>query len=751
MTRKKHVLSGLLLSTALSAVPAAVPAQDLGIDCHEPRRTPDGRIIYDQGHETRALCEADRARALAFAALLTTVRSRVAQALRVLPPPLLESFVQHLETDSDPAAWRPAAADLDALRNLPATQAWAWHRSVPAFWENGVLDGAGIDAGWQVRARGCRVGPLDDAMQVLVWLEPASLGDRWTPAMVQRTVSAWHALRERRGLAVERAPRVTAGTSTAPALRDADGQERPVDACFGAIDPGPWAPTVRPLLAMETRVGWPRERERRDAACTDPGLVGFRREERTSLRGVFLDAAGAPLLDGSGNLLADGNAAWHETRNLCRVPREIVIPRIEDCDTPGTLAGRSVQGHVVREYLYRERRVPGLPTRVVSWPVDGDGSFTAAGATQTAQPGARGTFCDDDNFPDPEAPVVTSGPVPQCVATHGNSYPLGSRPGEWRRIDYPDGWPVADRYVVWEEDRCYRTDTRSRSESRTLGCPAGQLGSVSQRRSVTDSRRIWSPESGRAPGPWRVSSAGGWSTTSNTCYTPPPPPPPPPDDDDDDGTPPPRPISDPPDDDSGIPPRPTPNDDNDDNGGDETSFTYAVDIDGDGDLDFSTIQQAAATQQEGWRPPPGSIVWYEDTSSPDIEDDGDDSDGDDDKGGCFLTTAVVGRRGEADDGPTLTALRAFRDGWMATHPEGPALVAEYYEVAPRIVAAIPRDHPDWDWVGTQVDRAVAEIAAARPEAAFETYCGMVRRLRDRWLSESRATHLNPPAAPSRAA
>ncbi|MYG80836.1 MAG: hypothetical protein F4187_03240 [Gemmatimonadetes bacterium] len=172
MTRKRRTLSGLLLSTALTAVPAALPAQDLGIDCHEPRRTPDGRIVLDRGHETRALCEADRTRALGFAALLTTVRARVAQALRVLPPPLLENFVQHLETHSDPAAWRPAAADLNALRALPATTRWAWHRSVPAFWRNGVLDGAGIDAGWQVRARGCRVGPTDDAMQVRYWLEP---------------------------------------------------------------------------------------------------------------------------------------------------------------------------------------------------------------------------------------------------------------------------------------------------------------------------------------------------------------------------------------------------------------------------------------------------------------------------------------------------------------------------------------------------------------------------------------------------
>ena len=39
-------------------------------------------------------------------------------------------------------------------------------------------------------------------------------------------------------------------------------------------------------------------------------------------------------------------------------------------------------------------------------------------------------------------------------------------------------------------------------------------------------------------------------------------------------------------------------------------------------------------------------------------------DGGGDGGGCFLTTAVVERRGEADDGPTLTVLRRFRDGYM---------------------------------------------------------------------------------------
>ena len=75
-----------------------------------------------------------------------------------------------------------------------------------------------------------------------------------------------------------------------------------------------------------------------------------------------------------------------------------------------------------------------------------------------------------------------------------------------------------------------------------------------------------------------------------------------------------------------------------------------------------------------------------------------------DGGGCFLTEAVVGARGiEADDGPTLTALRSFRDGYMQRTPERRALVARYYEIAPRIVAAIPRGHGDWAWIGVQVE------------------------------------------------
>ena len=103
-------------------------------------------------------------------------------------------------------------------------------------------------------------------------------------------------------------------------------------------------------------------------------------------------------------------------------------------------------------------------------------------------------------------------------------------------------------------------------------------------------------------------------------------------------------------------------------------------------------------------------------------------------GGCFLTEAVVGHRGiEADDGPTLTALRAFRDGYMQETPERRAMVARYYEIAPRIVAAIPAGHEDWAWIGERVDVSAAAIAVGDGDMAFGIYVDMVRHLEGRWL------------------
>jgi len=55
---------------------------------------------------------------------------------------------------------------------------------------------------------------------------------------------------------------------------------------------------------------------------------------------------------------------------------------------------------------------------------------------------------------------------------------------------------------------------------------------------------------------------------------------------------------------------------------------------------------------------------------------------------CFITTAVCDSFGKADDCYELTAFRNFRDKWLALQSDGKNLIAEYYEVAPKIVEKI---------------------------------------------------------------
>ena len=99
--------------------------------------------------------------------------------------------------------------------------------------------------------------------------------------------------------------------------------------------------------------------------------------------------------------------------------------------------------------------------------------------------------------------------------------------------------------------------------------------------------------------------------------------------------------------------------------------------------------------------------------------------------GCFLTTAIVEHRGESDDGPTLTKLRYFRDTYLVDYPEE---IKKYYNIAPKIVAAIPKNNPEWDWVGTQIDSAIQDIDNNMPDKAHKTYKNMVLKLETNWLN-----------------
>ena len=111
-----------------------------------------------------------------------------------------------------------------------------------------------------------------------------------------------------------------------------------------------------------------------------------------------------------------------------------------------------------------------------------------------------------------------------------------------------------------------------------------------------------------------------------------------------------------------------------------------------------------------------------------------DGPGDGSSGNCFLTSAVVHRLGiEPDDGPTLTALRSVRDGYMTRTAERRAMVGQYYQVAPRLLSAIPPAHLDWDWIASRALLCASLVRVGREPEAVMRYTAMVTRLADRWL------------------
>lgn len=104
---------------------------------------------------------------------------------------------------------------------------------------------------------------------------------------------------------------------------------------------------------------------------------------------------------------------------------------------------------------------------------------------------------------------------------------------------------------------------------------------------------------------------------------------------------------------------------------------------------------------------------------------------------CFITTAVCREAGKPDDCPELTAFRAFRDNYLASCPDGPALIEEYYEIAPAIVTALEL------CAGPDAYRAIRDtwltpcyrdILAGRNADCKRRYTEMVRTLEKRCFS-----------------
>ena len=105
---------------------------------------------------------------------------------------------------------------------------------------------------------------------------------------------------------------------------------------------------------------------------------------------------------------------------------------------------------------------------------------------------------------------------------------------------------------------------------------------------------------------------------------------------------------------------------------------------------------------------------------------------------CFITTAVCLREGKPDDCAELTAFRTFRDGYLRACPDGPALIDEYYDVAPGIVLRIDLSHDRearYDAIReTWLEPCYADLRAGNLSRCKERYVEMVRSLEKEYLS-----------------
>lgn len=97
---------------------------------------------------------------------------------------------------------------------------------------------------------------------------------------------------------------------------------------------------------------------------------------------------------------------------------------------------------------------------------------------------------------------------------------------------------------------------------------------------------------------------------------------------------------------------------------------------------------------------------------------------------CFITTAMMKalQADFRDNGPELTALREFRDGYMMETPDRAAMIREYYRVAPHIVDTL-RENPEQDQIYSKLYMnylvpAISAISSGMPDAARQIYRDM---------------------------
>lgn len=581
---------------------------------------------------------------------------------------------------------------------------------------------------WNIRHRVCP-NPADlRTFVVLSWLEQDSFRRGNTARTIQAAPRAYY---ETLGGTFDSdseigllAPRANSGGSVRFAYTNFAGTETPIPDCAigsasgawtdGSVLPGFEVPALLsivplPNLALE----WRDIPETRTGVCppaANPALTisGPGGATETRQRRSLVDRAGRPIRMADGGAVPDQFTPW-TYQGGCRAPRRQTVTLVERCTY--TSLGVDLEGQ--RIYLVDTyEAVPpapytdGVGIGEEKWLIVPDTTprLISNGCTGSAAAPLLNTTTQQSQIVEP-----LSCPSIYTPSLHAHiPYTLGSISRQRTRTTYTTTFPAdamlepisADSFTpwAWGADSCHRIYQSSSSETVAVACPAGFSGSITQTRTRTDTVTDYAN-----PGTSDSTtvSYSAWTTVSNGCVQP-----------------------------------------SSSGGGGGSSNSY-IDVDGDGRGDFASVaeaERAGFTGNNGIRGNYDRVSTYGRSSSVQGQVNYSQSNSGSSGGrtgggrsGCFLTTAVTERRDEADDGPTLTTLRGFRDGYMAALPEGPALIEEYYQDAPRIVSAIPADHPDWDWIAAQVDAACDAIRADQPDRALEIYSAMVRRLQATWL------------------
>lgn len=106
--------------------------------------------------------------------------------------------------------------------------------------------------------------------------------------------------------------------------------------------------------------------------------------------------------------------------------------------------------------------------------------------------------------------------------------------------------------------------------------------------------------------------------------------------------------------------------------------------------------------------------------------------------GCFITSATFAALRGTDDGYELTMFRKFRDGFLASEPDGQELIESYYSIAPRVVNAIDaRSNAELiynDIYNSYLGKCLQYIESGRLMECKQLYIEMVNSLSKKYLS-----------------